>query len=550
MTRTYFPTSSQKATTVLALAAGFLSLVNSASGQHVAQFNEVTSTAFPVPSPTPSKSWGNPIWCDINNDTKLDLIVPTHNVPGSCSGASCTACQVYKNNGDGTFTDMTSTSNIVGASGNEWRGFSVGDYDGDGNLDLYISVIDRTGGSKQDLLFQGNGDFTFTNVSSDEGIETSTQFGQSSLWFDYNKDGLLDLFVKNYNYGNNDFKNILYENNGIGHAFTAASNTGDLENATEFSGETGHGTNCAFADYNKDGDIDIVFTQDRTALYVNSSGVYTQTTEIDGADGADNGKGLAWGDYDNDGYLDLFIARGKLPGADGSLGTSLYRNNHSGTFTEVAQSAGVRTSKNTWSAVWGDYDNDGYLDLFITCSGNDETTAMGNGNFLCHNNNGNGTFTNVASQEHVQLVDNMSLHKTAAWGDYDGDGFLDLIVKDGIDGGPGTATTGGVHLFQNAGHVNGNTNHWVKIKLVGTASNLQGIGARVTVFYGSPQRKGFRQNDGGGGGALASQSNEPLHFGIGTAGSAMAKVDWPSGRVTNNYSLQIDTTNTVTEPAQ
>ncbi len=160
----------------------------------------------------------------------------------------------------------------------------------------------------------------------------------------------------------------------------------------------------------------------------------------------------------------------RQPGA-AIQGNSLYRNNGDGTFTDMIAAAHVDDNTNTWAAVWGDYDNDGFLDLFVARPG---TTwiGVGNANILYHNN-GDGTFTDVAAQEGVALQDDLitSAHKLAAWGDYNDDGYLDLVVKDGISPGlvTGDAFKGLHYLFKN----NGNTNHYIKLNLQGVQSNLR-----------------------------------------------------------------------------
>jgi hypothetical protein len=341
--------------------------------------------------------------------------------------------------------------------------------------------------------------------------------------------------VKNF-----DGANRLYKNNGDG-TLTQIADAAGLAYATYGKDD---GFICSFADYDNDGLMDVAFSGggDKEALYrQNSDGTFSDVTAPAGLNPRKLCQGIAWGDYNNDGLLDLYVARGSDRGTN--FGNTLYRNNGNGTFTDVTAAAGVSSGTNNWSAVWGDYDNDGFLDLFITCPG---TTAFGPGNAnILYHNNGNGTFTNVAAAEGVALQDDLvtSAHKTAAWADYDNDGFLDLIVKDGIgkEGAGGPAATGLHRLFKN----NGNNNHFIKVKLVGVQSNKGGIGARVTVTYAG--RMGFRQNNGGGGGEFVSQGSEPLHFGIGSATSATVEVIWPSGVVDSLLLVAADSTLTVVE---
>ena len=512
----------KKAFCNLATAASFATILASAS---IAQmFTDVTTEAGFVNEA--KKSWGNPIWGDFNNDGFLDLIVPTHGLTFSRGPF------VYLNNGDGTFTDIRTTCGIQKGpeDDKDWHGFSFGDYDGDGRLDLYIAEggdFNHGGTIKRDLLYRGLGNGTFRYVSNATGIETSMNRGRCSVFFDYDNDGLLDLFVKNF-----ASANVLYKNNGNG-TFAIVPDGGGLREAT--SG-LDHGSIVSMADYDNDGFMDIAMTGDGNAeaLYKNmGNGTFVDVTSAAGIIPRANGKGLAWGDYDNDGLLDLYVARGHTS-MGGTAGGSLYRNNGDGTFTDVTTAAGLSSTANEWAAVWGDYDNDGFLDLFVTNAGHN-ATGVGNANLL-YRNSGDGTFTDVAAAEGVALEDGISLHKTTAWGDYDNDGFLDLVIKDGVGDSVGCH-----RLLKNLG----NGNHFIKVNLVGTQSNIAGIGARVAVT--STNGQSFRQNNGGGGGEYASQGSEPLHFGIRAATQATVEVIWPSGVIDRISGVLADSTLTITE---
>src|ERR1041385_745508 len=366
------------------------------------------------------KSWGNPVWGDVNNDGFLDLIVPCHGLKLSHGPF------VYLNNGGTTFTDIRTTCAIErhNPDSSDWHGFSFGDFDGDGNLDLYIAEGAHQGTvNKCDELYRGLGNGVFQYDTRPAGIEISANRGRCGTWVDYDNDGKLDLFVKNF-----DGVNRLYKNNGD-KTFTQVAEQAGL--ATVSYG-LDYGSICSFADYDNDGFMDLAITGDKDTevLYHNQGdGTFVDVTATSGFGTLGDAKGLAWGDYNNDGFIDLCIARGS-EGARGHMGVTLYRNNGDGTFTDVTTAAGVADTGNDWAPVWGDYDNDGFLDFFITKAG---TTVLGKGNAnLLYHNNGDGTFTNRAAQEGVALQDDTSLHRGAAWADYNNDGFLDLIIKDGI----------------------------------------------------------------------------------------------------------------------
>jgi len=492
-----------------------------------------------------TRSWGNPMWGDFNNDGELDLFVSNHEVPGPTEGGVLP--YIYINNGDGTFTDVVATSGIMREDPDTaaWQGVSLGDYDGDGNLDIYVSEPPFQGGGiapTRNLLYKGNGDATWNYVSDTAGIVTARDYGECSFFVDYDNDGQLDIFVKNIpNVVGEIAANVLYHNNGDG-TFTQVPGAAGLADATHGVTE---GSIVSFADYDNDGLMDVAFSGNGTAdalYHHNADGTFADVTSTAGLTPKTNSQGLAWGDYNNDGLLDLYVSRGSSNG-NGNQNNSLYHNNGDGTFTDVAAQAGADDGTDTWAAVWGDYDNDGFLDLFVARPGTG-IIGPGNANILYHNN-GDGTFTDVAPEEGVALEDGeiTSAHKLAAWGDYNDDGFLDLCVKDGI--GPNLSTGDsfkGLHyLFQN----NGGSNHYIKLYLTGVQSNLRGIGARVTVIHDGAIA--FRENNGGGGGEWGSQGDGPLHFGIGSSETATVRITWPSGIVDVLPSVDANTFLSITE---
>lgn len=220
----------------------------------------------------------------------------------------------------------------------------------------------------------------------------------------------------------------------------------------------------------------------------------------------------AWGDYDNDGYPDVFISRFN------GLPSLLYHNNRDGTLQKMTSSVVGSIASDiasTYDCAWGDYDNDGFLDLFIAAG---DPGGNPTGHNLLYHNNGDGTFTRVLTGSIVN--DPVVGCPGCAWGDYDNDGFLDLFVVDGSDATPRTNL-----LYRN----NANSNAWIKIKLVGTASNRSAIGSKVRVYAtirGTPMQQLREINTGSG----FSGSAQEAHFGLGDATNVdLVRIEWPSG---------------------
>ena len=340
-------------------------------------------------------------WGDYDNDGLIDLFVVNIG-PG---GTGPARHFLYHNTGNGTFSRVT--NGTVAAVQSAGRGAVWGDYDNDGHLDLALTSIDSP-----NYLFRNNGDGSFAEVPGAAFVpDTATSRGVS--WVDYDSDGYLDLFRVAVNQPRR-----LYHNN----------HDGTFTRITQGAFLTASGTfiSAAWADYNTDGRPDL-FLPNASAgvgdhpnyLYRNDpSGTLTRA----GAgmvDGSSHSETAAWGDYDNDGDLDLFVSCALAPGT-GSWPNDFYRNDGSNGFTSLA-SLPANDSEYFGGAsracTWGDYDNDGWLDLFV---GN----RAGQNDFLYHNN-GDGTFSKITNS--VAVSDGVDSH-AAAWGDYDNDGFLDLFV--------------------------------------------------------------------------------------------------------------------------
>ncbi len=449
-------------------------------------------------------------FADYNNDGFLDLFV----VNGQDGKAANPF--LYRNNGDGTFFQVLSGPPVDVSS--QAPSACWGDYDNDGNIDLFVTA---TG---PHFLYHNNGDGTFARILHDPTV-TNSAISYGCLWGDYDNDGFLDLFVTTIDPAALSHC-YLFRNKGDG-TFTKETNSILVADSASSIG-------CAWGDYDDDGKPDLFVCGGRgpnaapapNRLYHNEGhGVFTRVTTGRVVTDADYSGSCAWGDYDNDGYLDLFVVNGF-----GGL-NFLYHNRRDGTFERITNSIVTTDVGNNWfGCAWGDYDNDGFLDLLVTDEGYNDASVV---NALYHNN-GDGTFTKITNGSPVnEYSDSIG----CAWADYDNDGFLDLFVTRGD--GRGNA------LYHN----NGNSNAWLTVKLVGTVSNRSAIGARVRVraFYRGAERWQLRQITGGGG--WGSQQELRANFGLGDAtNAATVRIEWPSGTVQEFQDVAPRQILTITEP--
>jgi hypothetical protein len=423
-------------------------------------------------------------WGDYDNDGDIDLYVAQI---GSAN-------LLYRNNANGTFTEAGASAG-VNDSGNGWR-VVWGDYDNDGDLDLYLT---NTGINR---LYRNNGDGTFAEIGASAGVDDTGE-GQGAAWADYDRDGDLDLYLAQAG-GVDKF----YQNNGNG-SYADVRGTAGIT-------DSGNGHGVAWGDYDNDGNLDLYVGNPGSPSLLhrnNGNGTFTEVGASAGVNSSQSAQSVAWADYDNDGDLDLYVAN------DGSANL-MYRNGN-GTFTDVAASAGVNDGGPGHDVAWGDYDNDGDLDIYL---GNRDSANR------LYQNNGNETFADIGA---TAGVNSTGPTLGLAWGDYDNDGDLDLYVAR-----DGSANL----LYKN----NGNSNRWLVVKLVGTASNKSAIGSRATAVTGATRQR----RDVVGGAGHYSQPSLPVEFGFGNSTTVDSLiVRWPSGQVQVLTNVATNQILTITEQA-
>jgi hypothetical protein len=463
-------------------------------------------------------------WGDYDNDGFLDLFVSngTHDV-GQRNF-------LYHNNRDGTFTKI-----ISGPIVNDmalFRGAVWVDFDNDGNLDL--SVVSH---GTRNFLYRNNGDGTFARVAT--GIIANDLVVESigGSWVDYDRDGFVDFFVANAG----GAKNSLYHNNGDG-TFSKFDPSFAIVN------DIGDSLSCAWADFTNSGWPGLLVSNrqgSRNFLYGNIGGIYFPRLVSSVIESTINSSwdsvGSAWGDYDNDGFLDLFVANGSSTGGDAK--NFLYHNNGGdgpwpsgdGEFTKVTSGPIVEDPVRSPAGAWGDYDNDGYLDLFVL--------NVDRKNLLYHNN-GDGTFARVTEGSLVNDGGPGVNSSGCSWGDYDNDGFLDLFVANG--GGPATSPVNNF-LYRN----NGNSNAWLKVRCVGAVSNRSAIGTKVRVKATIRGKTLWQLREVSVGDGFQSGNPLETHFGLGDATNIdTLRIEWPSGTVQELRNLATRQILTVIEPAR
>ncbi|MCD4729910.1 MAG: FG-GAP-like repeat-containing protein, partial [Bacteroidales bacterium] len=329
-------------------------------------------------------------WGDYDNDGCLDLFVPNLGDQNNF---------LYHNQGDGTFIRITE-GNIVNDGGDS-RSNSWSDFDNDGDLDLFVTNWDQN-----NFLYNNQGNGTFLRITEGNIVNDGGN-SEGASWVDYDNDGYLDLFV-----ANDDQNNFLYHNNGNG-TFTKVLN-GSIVN----DGGRSHG--IGWTDYDNDGLLDLYVVNavgESNFLYRNNgNGTFTSITEGQIVNDGGDCSGCSWSDFNNDGFLDVFVAN------RWGQNNFLYRNEGDGSFTKITDGLIVTEGGHSAGSSWGDYNNDGYIDLHVSNMDN-------NDNFL-YRNNGDGTFDKITTGK---IVNEGEQARGTSWGDYNNDGHLDLFVANSTE---------------------------------------------------------------------------------------------------------------------
>jgi enediyne biosynthesis protein E4 len=484
---------------------------------------------------------------DYDNDGWQDILfVNGADWPGHVQRRSTLA--LYHNNHDGTFADVTQKAGL--AVEMEGMGVAIGDFDNDGYDDIFITAYG------QNHLFHNKGDGTFTDVTKQAGLWGSSEFSTSAAWVDYDRDGHLDLLVANYVqwspetdlYCTIDGKTKSYctPESYKGTSLRLWHNRGDgtFEDATQTAGlsdPTSKNLGIAILDANQDGWPDILVSNDTqpNKLYINNgNGTFTEKGVPSGIayseDGvARAGMGVDAADYDRSGYPSVLITNF----ANQMLG--LYHNERSGLFIDEAPNSSIgRASLLTlgFGCFFFDYDLDGWLDVYVANGHIDDAIERVQPRVKyaepphLFRNLGNGKFDEVTAASGRAFA-SPRVARGAAYGDINNDGALDIVVT--TNGGP-------ADLFRNTGA----TNHSLRVKLVGTKSNRDGIGAVVRVTAGSDVQSAMLRS----GSSYLSSSELVLTFGLAGRTQADAiEVRWPSGQVDRASNVAADQIITVKE---
>jgi enediyne biosynthesis protein E4 len=492
-------------------------------------------------------------WIDYDQDGLMDLYFVQSAATDLYRPPRPIRSALYHNNGDGTFTDVTEKAG-VGGEGHYGQGVAVGDFDNDGYPDLYVTGYERA------ILYHNNGNGTFTDITAKAGVADGGGWSTSAGWFDYDKDGWLDLVVTNYiewspknnvwcgerrpgyrsychpgNYKGQRIK--LYHNNHDG-TFS------DVSDASGVGKPEAKGMGVVLADFNNDGWTDIAVANDSwpNFLFINKhNGTFEDTSLVSGLAASEDGRyeagmGIDAADVDGDGWMDVYITH-----LDFEL-NRLYRNSQDGTFTDETFRSRIGNKAVLLSGVAAkflDYDNDGWNDILQLNGAMLDNVSLYHSEVsykeppLMFRNLGKGEFDKVSESLGPDFVRPI-VGRGLATADYDNDGDIDIVTNNRGDF---------PSLLRNDG---GNANNWLTVQLVGTKSNRDGIGASLKLTSESS----IQVEQSKGGMSYMSANDPRIHFGLGKRTKiASLEITWPSGQVERLTNVPINQIITVKEGA-
>ena len=477
---------------------------------------------------------------DYDQDGYIDLYVCNGTwLKGVSSGdkpAVMPENHLYHNLGNGTFEDVTKKAGV----GGPWysMGVTVGDYNNDGYPDLYVSNYGKN------VLYKNNGNGTFTDVTNRAGIGgKETDFNTGAVWFDYDNDGFLDLYVGKYLNFDPNYKyyyapdgfpgplaydaqpDVLYHNNG----------DGTFEDVTKKMGITdidGRAMGVGAADYDDDGFVDIYVANDHSMNYLwhnNGGKSFTDMGTPSGTAFGQSGESAVsmsvdFADYTGSGRMDMFISDDKY--------CRLYENLGNGIFTDKSYPSGIAMPAGQfvgWSSSFIDYNNDGLVDIYKT---NGALKHLYGQEDQLFENIGDGKFKDVSTESGKYFMQKL-VGRGACFGDYDNDGDIDGYIVNLNDRG--------AFLRNNKG----NQNNWIELKLTGTTSNRDGIGARIKLTAGGKVYVTQKKSTSG----YLSQNDPRVHFGL-AKNEMIDKIEikWPSGKIQALENVKVNQILTVKEP--